>query len=203
MADLSGQFSQRIGYLSTFKTALRLTARREQSPARVLSEINREIAAATEESGEVETFISMAYCVVDLDRASLAYANAGNEPPAIIPGAGGEVISLKQGGIVLGVVPEQEYEEETLPLHGGDTIALFTDGMIEVMHRRHGFLGRERLIEKVVEQAPDAIAQEVARRVFEYAMEWGREGERRDDMTLVIARVRASDLGLPEEPAID
>lgn len=203
VADLSGQFSQRIGYLSTFKTTLRLTARREQSPARLLREINREVAAAAADSGESETFISMAYVIVDLDEGSLAYANAGHEPPAIIRRKGGEAVSLGEGGIVLGVAPEQEYEEERLALQRDDAIVLFTDGMTEATDKRRRFLGREGLLAQVVKEASAPTAQEMAGRVFGYVVEWGREGERRDDMTLVVARVVADDLGAAGEPTLD
>jgi hypothetical protein len=40
----------------------------------------------------------------------------------------------------------------------------------------------------------------MAVRVFEAASEYGRGGQHRDDMTLLIARVTATDLGAAREP---
>ena len=194
IADLSGHFSQRIGYLSTFKTTLRLTARREQSPARVLTEINREICAAVADNVELETFISMAYIVVDLDTSIFTYASAGHEPPVLIS-PGREVISLSHRGLVLGVLPEAAYGEETLPLNTGDTFVLFSDGMTEVADRDGRFLGREAFLTDLLRHLDAPTAEEMAVRVFESVNEYGRGGQHRDDMTLLIARVTAADLG--------
>jgi serine phosphatase RsbU (regulator of sigma subunit) len=195
IADLSGHFSQHIGYLSTFKTALRLTARREQSPARVLTEINREVAAAFADNVELETFISMAYIVVDLDEATFTYANAGHEPPVMAPAEGGEPLALAQAGIVLGVGPEARYPEQTLPLHTGDTLVLFSDGMTEVADREGRLLGREDFLALVHERLQAPTAEEIAARIFDDVNRYGREGQHRDDMTLLIARITATDLG--------
>jgi serine phosphatase RsbU (regulator of sigma subunit) len=35
------------------------------------------------------------------------------------------------GGVLLGLDPDAEYEEATLAMRGGDTLLLFTDGLIE------------------------------------------------------------------------
>jgi len=199
IADLSGHFSQRIGYLSTFKTTLRLTARREQSPARVLTEINREVCAAVADNVELETFISMSYIVVDLDTSVFTYANAGHEPPVLISPRH-EVVALSHRGLVLGVLPEAIYGEETLSLNTGDTFVLFSDGMTEVADRAGRFLGREAFLDSVLRFAQAPTAEEMAVRVFEAANDYGRGGQHRDDMTLLIARVTATDLGTAREP---
>ena len=198
IADLSGHFSQRIGYLSTFKTALRLTARREQSPARVMTEINREVCAAAADNVDLETFISMAYVVVDLDAATVTYANAGHEPPMLIS-PGKEAVSLSHRSLVLGVLPEATYGEETLPLNTRDTLVLFSDGMTEVTDRAGHFLGREAFLREVLKHSQAPTAEEMCVRIFGAAREYGRGGQHRDDMTLLIARVTATDLGVKRE----
>jgi serine phosphatase RsbU (regulator of sigma subunit) len=199
IADLSGQFSQQIGYLSTFKTTLRLTARREQSPARVLTEINREVAAAAADNVELEIFISMSYLVVDLDTGTLTYANAGHEPPVLIPAGAEAPVALACAGLVLGVLPEVVYQEESIPLHPGDTLVMFTDGMTEVMDRRGRLLGREPFLTQVLRHRAATTAQEMTVRIFEAVNDYGRGGRHRDDMTLLIARVVAADLGQPAQ----
>jgi len=194
IADLSGQFSERIGYLHTFKTTLRITARREQSPARVLTEINREVAAAIADTVDLETFISMAYLVVDLDQATLTYSNGGHEPPVVIPGDGKAPVALEPTGLLLGVLSDVAYEEATLSIRAGDTLVLFTDGMTEVMDSRRRFLGREGLLAAVEQHVTAATARQMAADIFQQVMEFGRGGRRRDDMTLLIARITAPDL---------
>ncbi len=195
IADVRGKFRLGAVYLPTFKTALRFAARHRWSPAEVFTEVNRLVEAETAEKADLETFISLCYAVIDLDEGSLTYANAGHEPPVLIRGSGGGVAELRGTGMVLGVVPEATYTEEKLPLRTGDAIVMFTDGMTEVADRRNRMLGRERFLEQVQARTSAGGAQAMVGRVFDYVTEYGRDGQRRDDMTLFVIRVTATDVG--------
>ena len=195
VADVRGKHSRGIAYVPTFKSALRFAARHEQSPAAVFHDVNSLVEAETAEKADRETFISLCYAVIDLDTASLTYANAGHEPPIIIPGSGGDPIALRGTGVVLGVLPEATYGEEELPLHTGDTLVLFSDGMIEAADRRNRMLGREGLIEQIRSHVEAPTADAMAGRIFDDVTEYGKGSLRRDDMTLLVLRVTATDLG--------
>jgi sigma-B regulation protein RsbU (phosphoserine phosphatase) len=140
--------------------------------------------------------------VIDLDDGSLTYANAGHEPPVVIPASGDEPIPLPGTGMVLGVLPESTYGEEQLPLHSGDAIVFFTDGMTDVFDQRHRLLGREDLLKQVRMHADGRSADVMVTGVFDYVNEYAKGGQRRDDMTLLVIRVTATDLG-PKIPAED
>jgi len=141
----------------------------------------------------------VAYLLVDLDEATFTYANAGHEPPVLIPAESREPVTLARAGLVLGVLPEVRYPEETLPLRTGDTFVLFSDGMTEVMDRLGRFLGREGFLNEALTHLQAPTAEEMAERIFNAVNEFGRGGQHRDDMTLLIARVTAADLGTSHE----
>jgi len=201
VADIRGNRELTVAYLPVFKAALRVAARREQYPALVLAEANRQVAAEIADRGESDAFVSMCYVMIDLDEGSLSYAIAGNEPPVLLRADGQQVISLAEAGIVLGVLPDAAYEEETMPLQTGDVVVLFTDGMTEVTDRENRFLDREGLIARILENASAPTADAMANGVFDYVNAYGREGLRRDDMTLMVVRVTATDVGLRTRPA--
>ncbi|UCC68421.1 MAG: serine/threonine-protein phosphatase [Armatimonadota bacterium] len=195
IADVRGKYSLGIAYLPTFKTALRFAARHQQSPAAVFREVNNLVEAETAERIDPETFISLCYAVLDLDAGTLRYANAGHEPPIVIPAAGGEPAVLRGTGLVLGVLPEATYKEGEIPLHAGDTVVLFTDGLTEAADGQHRLLGREGLMAQIRAHLQAASADAMAARIFDYVNEYVENGERRDDMTLFVIRVTASDVG--------
>lgn len=199
MADVRGKRSVGIIYLPAFKSALRLVARREQSPAALLQDLNHEVVREVVDKLDAETFISLCYVVVDLDAGQLTYANAGHEPPVVIRAADGEIVGLERTGVVLGVVPDRTYVDESLPLGTGDNLVLFTDGMTEVADQGNRMLGREKLLEQLQAEAGSATADAMTSRVFEFVNEYGKDGRRRDDMTLLTVRVTAEDLGTGEE----
>ena len=201
VADIRGNRELTVAYLPVFKAALRVAARREQYPALVLAEANRQVAAEIADRREWDAFVSMCYVMIDLDEGSLSYAIAGNEPPVLLRADGQQVLSLAEAGIVLGVLPDAAYEEEIMPLQTGDVVVLFTDGMTEVTDRENRFLDREGLIARILENASAPTADAMANGVFDYVNAYGREGLRRDDMTLMVVRVTATDVGLRTRPA--
>ena len=201
VADIRGNRELTVAYLPVFKAALRVAARREQHPARVLAEANRQVAAEIADRGESDAFVSMCYVMIDLDEASLSYAVAGNEPPVLLRADGQQVLSLAEAGIVLGVLPDASYEEETTPLQTGDAVVLFTDGMTDVTDRENRFLDRDGLVARILGNASAPTAEAMANGIFESVNDYGREGQRRDDMTLMIVRVAATDLDLRKRPA--
>lgn len=196
IADVRGKYSLGVIYLPTFKSALRFAARHQQSAAAVFHDVNSLVAAETAERLDRETFISLCYAVIDLDAGALMYANAGHEPPVLIPASGAEPTPLRGTGVVLGVLPDATYAEETLPLHTGDTIVFFTDGMTEVADGRGRLLGREGLLEQIAAHRGALTADDMAARIFEYVNDYGKSGQRRDDMTLLVVRITATDVGL-------
>ncbi|MFJ4983613.1 SpoIIE family protein phosphatase [Streptomyces sp. NPDC088732] len=61
---------------------------------------------------------------------SLRWARAGHLPPALLRGE--EATTLPPGqGILLGAVPETAYEEQETRLRPGDTLLMYTDGLVE------------------------------------------------------------------------
>ncbi|MFF3565301.1 SpoIIE family protein phosphatase [Streptomyces sp. NPDC002574] len=61
---------------------------------------------------------------------TLCWARAGHLPPALLRGE--EATTLPPGhGMLLGAVPETAYEEQEVRLRPGDTLLMYTDGLVE------------------------------------------------------------------------
>lgn len=194
VVDVCAKYEIALRYLPGFTWALRLAARRDESPGGLLREINR---AAAEEL-DPDAFISMSYAVIDLDRGELVQGNAGIEPGILLPSAGAEVIDLGGHGLVLGVVPDATYEEHRFELHTGDTIVLFTDGITESTNRSNEPLGREGLVEQVRASVREPSAEAMVDRVFRYTLHYAEGSRHRDDTTILVVRVTAPDIGGPK-----
>src|SRR5262249_23446154 len=61
---------------------------------------------------------------------SLRWARAGHLPPVLVRGGTAEQLPLPDG-LLLGADPDAEYAELTTQLQPGDTLLLFTDGLVE------------------------------------------------------------------------
>jgi serine phosphatase RsbU (regulator of sigma subunit) len=77
-------------------------------------------------------FATFFYGVLDGRTATFTYTNAGHNPPLLCR-AGGELEELRAGGLLLGMLTDQDYEQETVTLAPGDVVILFTDGITEAV----------------------------------------------------------------------
>jgi phosphoserine phosphatase RsbU/P len=135
-----------------------------------------------------DRFVSLVHAVLDRSRATLTYANAGHPPPLLLR-SDGTVHRLDQGGPVLGMIEDADYQEGELPLRPGDRLVLYTDGVIEA-EGRMGELGEKRL-RAALRGMRGLAAADAARAVLDRAVEFADGGPLQDDATVVVVDVPA------------
>jgi sigma-B regulation protein RsbU (phosphoserine phosphatase) len=108
-------------------------------PGEVIPRLNR-LLQMKDHAGK---FFSVWYGVYTHSTRSVTYANAGHPPPLRLTRADGArplLIKTEPGDSVLGVFPEIEAQEITIPFPGGSELLLFTDGIYETRQqgKEHG-----------------------------------------------------------------
>jgi phosphoserine phosphatase RsbU/P len=129
-------------------------------------------------------FLTSFYGLIRRD-GSLTYSNAGHNPPILVTAGG--VRRLETGGVVLGLFDNATFEEETLALHPGDAIVLFSDGVTEAFNAAGEDFGDERLlagIETHRGKAPQALLDALLGEVRSFC----GGAPQSDDMTMVVIR---------------
>jgi len=130
-------------------------------------------------------FATAAYGVLDPVGGSLTYCNGGHPAPLVLH-ANGDVTALAEFGPMLGAMEDVEYQSGTATLAPGDTLLLYTDGVLEARNDG-GFFGEKRLVE-LLGSLRDAPAETVARAVADAASAFGG-GVLRDDVAVVALRL--------------
>ena len=105
---------------------------------RVVAGLNRLIHRAALSTKFVTMFLS----VLEPD-GGLVYCNAGHNPPLLL--RDGAFEELDRGGTVLGPLASVGFERGELVLRPGDTLALFTDGLVERIGAGGVAYGTDRL----------------------------------------------------------
>ena len=123
--------------------------------------------------------------------------NAGHNPAMLVDGSH-KVTEFTASGTPLGMLPGARYETETIRLHEGARLLLYTDGLTEVFQGEDEF-GPERLAE-VFARAPHPDGAELLQYVWQTVAEFGGDGPQHDDMT-ALALLRAKDASVPKETA--
>ncbi|ACF12697.1 protein serine/threonine phosphatase [Chloroherpeton thalassium ATCC 35110] len=136
----------------------------------------------------IDKFISFFCCLIDKEKLSLTYINAGHNPPILLR-TDGSLSQLQTGGIVLGVLPSTSpYESETLALQKGDMLFLYTDGVTEAMSKEHEEFGENRLIQ-ILKNAQGNSCPSILSEVTRAIDNFEPPGEHHDDVTMICFKV--------------
>jgi phosphoserine phosphatase RsbU/P len=181
IADVCGKGMPAALLMSSLQAALQpLIA--EGVPAHVLCQrLNRVLCDVT----PVGKFISLFYAVLDSARKQLTYCNAGHNPPLLIR-ADGTVTQLNAGGAVLGQFHDWRYEANVVEIARGDTLVLFTDGLVEAFDTEHESFGEEKMIE-LVRSRPDASADDLLTTLIQ-AVSDHCEDKFHDDASVIVVK---------------
>lgn len=138
------------------------------------------------ESIKSNQFVTAFYGALDATNKTLAYANAGHNPPLLMDGDG-TARFVERGGLPLGMFKDSRYYEYYLPLESGQTLVLYTDGATEATGANGEEYGSERL-GNAVREGQGLSARELIDAIYADVMAWtgGRGAD--DDITFVVVR---------------
>jgi sigma-B regulation protein RsbU (phosphoserine phosphatase) len=152
-----------------------------------MSELTKRVNDLIYESTSSDRFITFFWGVFDSAQRTLTYVNAGHNPPYLLH-KDGSIDRLEKGGMILGIMSTMiPYEEETVRLHSGDLLVMFTDGVSEAMNRFSEEYGEPRL-EKVLRTSLDMSAQEVLDAIHLDVKSHCGDHPQSDDITLLVLK---------------
>jgi PAS domain S-box-containing protein len=147
VGDVAGRGEGAAITMGRLRTVLRASVRQERSPATLMAALNRFLV---EDEREMATCVCAA---LDPAEQTLRVASAGHLPLLRVGADGTAALIGGATGLPLGVRAFSTYEEDVFEVVPGDTLVLFTDGLVE---RRD--IGIDDRLEQLVGVAVDAIA---------------------------------------------
>jgi phosphoserine phosphatase RsbU/P len=171
-------------YMTSLQTALHTLSPESNSPTEVLRRINRFYIHNVHMTSFLTIFLSR----YDPVSHMLTYGNAGHNPPMVYRGKEGKVDWLQPTGAGLGFIEDYTIEPQTLSLAVGDTIILYTDGLVEAENSRGECFDYERL-EKLVIQNAALSAQDLLKVLRQTLSDFIEEQPLADDTTIVIGKI--------------
>lgn len=137
-------------------------------------------------STSAEKFVTLFFGTLDPAAHALTYCNAGQDPPLLFS-SGKQPRRLGKGGIVLSIVEEFPYEEETVALHPGDCLIMYSDGITEAVNPEDVQFGEEGLL-RVVSSSLHAPAAGIIDAIVSAVRAHAGTAPQADDMTLVVIK---------------
>ncbi len=154
-----------------------------EEPARILSLLNRHLYRST----QPEKYATLFLAHYDGLSRRLVYSNGGHLPPLLLR-ANDTVTRLDQGGSVVGLLDELEWDQGIVHLGMGDILIAYSDGVTEP-ENDFGEFGESRLLE-VVRRHRHLSLEAISEQVIQTLKSWIGDQEQPDDVTLVLARQR-------------
>lgn len=160
IGDVAGHGLKAAMNVSMLMGAMRRTS--ERSPAKILESLNRVLTGS-------ESFTTCQAAFFSAD-GEVVLSNAGHLPPYL----NSQEVNIP-GGLPLGVLADNTYEEIRLYLHPGDRLLLMSDGVVEARHPNGELFGFDRV---------HNLSNQTAFYIADSAKIFGQE----DDITVLTVR---------------
>ncbi len=134
-------------FMGTARNILRAETRFNNQPGRLLTTANQYIY----EDSEHGMFVTVFYMLIDPHNNLLYYGNAGHNDQLLIKAKTKQVEKLNADGKALGINIDSRYEEKAAVYEKGDTLVLFTDGVLEYLGNGDIEKGEKVLIQKAID----------------------------------------------------
>lgn len=178
VGDVMGKGMPAALLMATVRAAIRAVAR-TQPPATAVELTAGALQSDFERSG---SFVTLFHAQLDVAARTLTYVDAGHGH-GFVRRADGTCEALRSGGLPLGILPDQTYEQRSIGMGPGDALVVYSDGLVEA--RSDGELDRSAIAAHV---ETTASALEIVDRLVGLADLSGAPPD--DDLTVVVLRCR-------------
>ncbi len=182
IADVSGKGVPAALLMAFLRASLRAALHTGYAPNISMAKANYLLW----ESIENNQFVTVFYGVLDATNKTLAYANAGHNPPLLLD-ADGQARFIERGGLPLGMFRDTRYYDYYLPIEEGQLLVLYTDGLVEAANAAGIEYGRERLAVQV-RAGRDLSAKELIKFIYADMLDWTEGRGAGDDVTFVVVK---------------
>jgi phosphoserine phosphatase RsbU/P len=179
IGDVAGKGVPAALFMAKLGSDLRTLAFTEKCPATALEKLNDLLV----ERSRRGMFVTLLYVELNSRNGSLTIANAGHLPP-IVKKADGLVKKLSaSGSSPLGILAGMKLGLETGSIDCGDTVILYTDGIIEAKNAREELYGYDRFEACIRNSSSDSDIMKAG--IIDDVNRFTGLSPQHDDMTLV------------------
>src|SRR5437667_6163858 len=182
IADVAGKGVPAALLMAFLRASLRAATHIGYAPKISMSKVNYLLW----ESIERNQFVTAFYGILDATNRTLAYSNAGHNPPLLID-ADGKARFEERGGVPLGMFRDSRYYEYYATIEPGQMLVLYTDGVTEAMNPSGEEYGGQRLVAAALRGRPLSDPQLLAF-IHRDVIDWTGGRGAHDDVTFFIVK---------------
>ena len=156
IADVTGKGIAAALLMAFARPVIHSALQAASGPADALRRTNRILV----EELHTALFITALVGRLEVRTGRVSLANAGHEPPLLIPADGAPVAAVEGGGRMLGMSSPLDLPEVEIELAPGDRLLLYTDGVTDAMTSTGERFGKDRML-STIEHARGGSAHDI------------------------------------------
>ena len=191
IGDVSGKGVPSAMLMSVAHSLFRMIARKEESPSRILEQLNAELCRGNDSN----MFMTFFVACLDLYSGELLYGNAGHDKPFVMSGDDIQLLPAK-ANLPLGVFPNKHFEEQHCTLKPGSTLLLYTDGLTESKNMNRAQFGREGVLSvlKSFSGIEQLVPSQLVAALSQAAHQFAGDAPQSDDLTVFALYFEPQDI---------
>ncbi len=183
IADVSGKGIPAAFFAALSRNTLRAETTNFVSAEKVFSNGNKYICM----DSEAGMFVTAAIFVINHEEKTINYVSAGHNEQIFYKAKEKRLELIKSPGVPLGVLPNIDFKQKTMSYEHGDTLVLFTDGVVEANNDEHEEFGEENFY-TLVEKYNNLECSEMLEKMKNDIMAFSSKDHLFDDLTLMVVR---------------
>jgi sigma-B regulation protein RsbU (phosphoserine phosphatase) len=185
MADVAGKSVPAALLMATLQASLRTIASEGPPLSELAERLNH---YACEHSLGGQRFTTAVIGEFDPGSRQLSYVNAGHNSP-VIRRANGAIERLESAAVPFGIPGGSGFPAAQVELHAGDTLILFTDGVVEAFNAANEEFSDARWV-SVIRSLPPVSAQATLRMLMKSVDDFVGATRQSDDITCLVLQVK-------------
>ncbi len=183
VGDVSGKGVPAAIFMAVSRTLLKALASQIVNPGECLRRLNALLIPEKDEA----MFVTIFYGVLNTRTGDVQYSNGGHNSPYLVKPDGTVEMLPQTGGMLLGMLPDLEYDVQKIHLNPSDTIFLYTDGVNEAMNKEHELYDNPRFAECLKKVASLSLT-EMTKAVETDVKTFTGDAPQSDDITMFAVR---------------
>lgn len=184
IADTAGKGIYACLYSLTVRSMLRSYGEIHEDLETITKETNNLFCLDTGDSG---VFVTAWLAFYDEKTRELSFSNCGHFPAYLLR-ANGTIEKLTTEGMALGVEKFDEVQTSSVQLDSGDSLLLFTDGVVEAHNDEMKMFGEKQLMESF-KKRKELKAKQIVDELIEEVAFFAGGSPQYDDLTLIVIKV--------------
>ena len=183
LGDVTGKGIPASLLMASVRSVLRTQFENDHPLPKTIELVNRSIHRDT----PITKFITMFCGELDPMTHTFSYINAGHTDAFHLDYEAQEITHLNSGGLMLGIMDDETYEQGAIGLEPGQQIIIYSDGINEAQNTAGDLYGEVRFKEWLLNH-PDYTPQETIDRLIEDVKAFSESDEQHDDITLIVLK---------------